>query len=323
MSLARQPGQAPAVPISTLALLARATRARVASIMLVPATLGSVLAWPLAGTFRPGLWLLTVAGAVVLHLAANVTNDLFDYLRGTDPAARARGDAVATDSGVLTGGLMTVRQVWALNLALYGAAGLIAAYFFTLRGWPVVYLAGSGVLLAVLYVAGPAYGYIGRGLGELGIFTAFGPLPVAGAYLVQTGSIPAAVVLASIPVGLYATLILFNHHFLHWRNDREVGKRNLVAVLGPQRAAPISLALLGLTYASIPAVVAAGALPPAALAAVLTLPGPWRAARALQAAQDPATVGALMAATVRGHRHTGLLLILAVVATGAAARLAA
>lgn len=297
-------------------ILLKATRARVAMIMLIPVTLGAALAWLHTGAFQVGLWLLTVIGTVLLHLASNVTNDLGDYRRGTDVAARARSDAVATDSGALTGGLLSERQMKLLNFSLYGLAVAIALYLFWLRGWPILALTGAGILLAVLYVMGPAYGYIGHGLGELGIFLAFGPLPLVGSYLVQTGTASWPVFLASVPPGLYITLILFNHHFLHWQNDREQGKNNLVAVLGAKRAAPISLGLLLAAYASIPLVALLGALPWLSVVACLTLPVTLPATRALVRNPGVAEAGRLMGATFRGQMLTGLLVIASVFASG-------
>lgn len=294
-------------------LLARATRARVLPIMAIPTLLGAVLAWYHHGHFHPGLALITLAGTSALHLASNVTNDLFDFQRGTDGAARDRDDAVATDSGVLTEAAMSPAAMGRLNLFLYGFAGLTGIYLSLIRGWPVLALGGAGILLAVLYVAGPAYGYIGYGLGEVGIFFAFGPLPVVGSYFVQAGVMDGPGWLAALPVGLYATLILFCHHFLHWRNDRAMGKNNLVAVLGASRAAPIAVGLLGATYISMGAAVMAGAFPMPALAALLTAVAPGRAIWRLLSDQSLPAVGAVMAANFRGQLAAGVIITLSLI----------
>lgn len=313
--LQRAPVQADHSVREAWPILLKATRARVAMIMLIPVTLGAALAWLHTGTFHVWLWLLTVVGTALLHLASNVTNDLGDFKRGTDVSARARSDAIATDSGALTGGLLSERQMKLLNYALYGLAVVIALYLFSLRGWPILALTGSGILLAVLYVAGPAYGYIGHGLGELGIFLAFGPLPLVGSYVVQTGTASWPVFFASIPPGLYITMILFNHHFLHWQNDRAQGKNNLVAVLGAERAAPISLGLLIATYVSIPLMALLGALPWLSIAACVTVPLVLPTTRALVRNPGVREAGALMGATFRGQMLTGLLLIASVFAS--------
>ena len=54
------------------------------------------------------------------------------------------------------------------------------------------------------YVAPPlAYGYIGRGLGEVGILASFGLLPTLGSYYAQTGKLGWAPILAALPPGLF------------------------------------------------------------------------------------------------------------------------
>ncbi len=69
--------------------------------------------------------------------------------------------------------------------------------------------------LAFFYVAPPLLlAYIGRGLGELDILISFGILPLLGSYYIQTGHVTLNAVLASLPVGLYTTAVLYFHHFV-------------------------------------------------------------------------------------------------------------
>ena len=38
---------------------------------------------------------------------------------------------------------------------------------------------------------------------------------------------------------MLTTMLLFNHHFLHWRADREIGKKTLVVMWGRAGASSI------------------------------------------------------------------------------------
>src|SRR5947208_3027259 len=159
-------------------------------------------------------------------------------------------------------------------VAVGGALAWSQAHFFT-WGWFLVTLVGAaGFLLAFFYVAPPIrYGYIGRGLGEIGIFLSFGYLPLVGSYYVQTRHVTTTAVWASFVPGLLTTLVLFHHHFLHWRADASAGKMTPVAALGPERALNVSLVWIVATYALLIVQCFVGLWPPgAAIAAVAAVP---------------------------------------------------
>lgn len=223
---------------------------------------------------------------------------------------------------MLTGGVLAERQVVALAGGLWAVAlgcGLVLA---ALAGPAIPALAGLGFLLAYGYVAPPlAFGYRGRGLGEAAILLAFGVLPALGGYYAQTGRLSSRVALASLPTGLYTTDVLFNHHFQHWRADRAVGKMTPVAALGEERAARVSLALVGLAYGTILLAIRRGALPPTAALATVTAPPVVRQLLAVRAGRDREFYGALMGRTVRASARTSGLILLGIVGDGLAARL--
>jgi 1,4-dihydroxy-2-naphthoate octaprenyltransferase len=222
-----------------LQLLLQATRARTLPVMLAPVAIGSVLAWQQGVPFQWGFFALTLIGALAAHLGANVVNDVFDFAEGADQAAlqlAGEGTTLATGSQELMSGRLSLRAYRGMALALFALAllcGLILSFF---RPWALAFGA-AGFLLAFFYVAPPLrLAYIGRGLGELDIVISFGILPLVGAYYVQTGSVTTSALLASLPVGLYTTAVLYFHHFLHWRADRAVGKITPIVALGEQRA---------------------------------------------------------------------------------------
>ncbi|MGH2830952.1 MAG: prenyltransferase [Actinomycetota bacterium] len=235
-----------------LPLLARATRAKVLPVMLAPVAVGATLGWERSGFFSWGWFLVTLAGAAAMHLAANVVNDVYDEDSGAEPLARRDSASHATGSGVLGAQLMSRRALLGLAAALFGVA-LACAIALAFAGRPaVLWLGAIGFVLAVAYVAPPIrYGYVGRGLGEAGIFAAFGILPVVGSYYVQTLVIDSAALWASVVPGLLTTLVLYHHHFLRWRSDREARKMTPVAWLGPERALAISAVAVGIVVVTL------------------------------------------------------------------------
>jgi 1,4-dihydroxy-2-naphthoate octaprenyltransferase len=205
-----------------------------------------------------------------MHLGSNVVNDYFDESSGADEAARQDPASLATGTGLIASGVMTRRATAMLAGGLFAiglACGIVLA---VARGWEVLLLGTVGFLLAFFYVAPPVrFGYVGRGLGEIGIFVAFGYLPVVGSYFVQTKDITPDAAWASVVPGVLTTLVLFHHHFLHWQADARAGKMSPVAVLGPDKALTVSLAAVAVAYGVLVAQSIAGLWPPGALVALI------------------------------------------------------
>ena len=147
--------------------LEKATRAFALPVMVMPVALGAALSWRDGNRFRPVAFGLTAVGAAAAHLAANVTNDYFDYLEGTDERASIEPGAVDTSSGILTRGDMSQGEVKRLMWALWGTALGSGVALAALSAPAVLALGAAGSALGYFYVAPPfKFGYIGRGLGE-------------------------------------------------------------------------------------------------------------------------------------------------------------
>jgi 1,4-dihydroxy-2-naphthoate octaprenyltransferase len=234
-------------------LFFKATRARTLPVMLAPVLIGSVLAWQEGTPFHWGLFALALAGSLAAHLGANVVNDVFDFGEGADQAAQQimpEGKTIATGSQALLSGQLSLRAYRGLAIALFAFALLCGIGLSFFRPWALAF-GVVGFCLAFFYVAPPLrLAYLGRGLGELDILIAFGILPLVGSYYIQTGYVTLNALLASLPIGLYTTTVLYFHHFLHWRADVKVNKVTPVVALGEARAriaGAVLLVLIALT----------------------------------------------------------------------------
>jgi len=252
-------------------LFKKASRFGVIPVMLVPVVLGTVGAYVWEGTFHPFLFILTFAGAAAAHLFSNMVNDLWDFRNGADVEAHNTPGVITTNSGFLAGGVLSERVFALLTWGLLAVAVVCGVVLSLYSGPEILWFVAGGALLAYFYVAPPLrFGYRGKGYSELAIFIAFGLMPVLGSYFVQTGQFSMKPVWLSLPVGLLTTLLLFNHHFLHWKADQQAGKRTLVVALGERKALFFSRILLYVSYASLVLCVALGVLPVYALLALLT-----------------------------------------------------
>lgn len=298
-------------------LFLQVTRARTLPVMIAPVVIGAVLAWEQGSAFQWGLFFLTLFGALAAHLAANVTNDVFDFAEGTDQVAQgmvAEGSTLVTGSQTLMSGKFSTQGYRTLSIALFALAFVCGIILTLVRPWSLVF-GIAGFLLAFFYVAPPLrLAYIGRGLGELDILLSFGVLPLLGSYYVQSGTITLTALLASLPIGLYTMAVLYFHHFLHWRADRAVGKITPVVALGEHRARIVGACILVLISTMMLIDVVLRVFPWYSAIAVLTvLPVLFAIRRATGNLKDYID---LMATNTSANLRTALLLILALLIRG-------
>lgn len=297
---------------------AGARMARFAAVVRLPfvtATVVPVVAGILAGVAAPGAAsvlapILAVLTAVLLHLGANVANDVFDWRSGAD---RANRDFVAPFSGgsrALFLGLATEAGLVRLAAALFGL-GLAMGVAVVLLSTPAVFLVGlAGILLGVCYTAPPLRLAARRGLGEISIFLAFGPLLSVAGHAAATGSLALAGAWAGVSTGLWTTGILWVNQVPDVPGDRAAGKWNLVATLGRRKGAALLPVLLVGGHVATAVLVAGGLLPSPVLLSLLAVPLAVKASRlARQHAEDDG-IAAACAATVQHQLAGGILLLL-------------
>lgn len=258
--------------MNKLKLFMKASRVQVVPIMLIPVILGALGSYVWEGVFHPILLVITLIGSAAAHLFSNMINDLWDYRSGVDVAAKEMKGSISTNSGFLANGTMKESTFAQLTWMLFGIGVLSAIILCITSGpWVIVY-GGLGGFIAYYYVAPPLrLGYRGKGYSEIAILLSFGILPIVGSYYVQTSTFDYRAILLSLPIGLLTTLILFNHHFLHWQADKQSGKNTLVVVWGEDRALRFSKFLLFLAYATLLLCIVLGILPLYALIAFITV----------------------------------------------------
>ncbi len=260
----------PDAPPSAAATLARATRVKTTPLILAPVLVGAALAAERTGRFSWAVLGLSLAGAAAMHLAAMVVNDIFDARSGADRIAGMDRTGIVTASGVIDAGDISPRGMTLLAGVLYAVAAVIGVVLAIDRGSALLVFGIAGAALAVGYVAPPVrYGYRGHGLGEAGLFAAYGLLPVAGAFTVQAGELPAEAWWAGVVPGLLTMLVYDHGNLLHHRADKAVGKMTPAAILGPEGALLVGVVVIVAAEAGLIIQVALGLFPPGALAGLV------------------------------------------------------
>lgn len=178
---------------------------------------GKVVSW------LPGVACLL--GALLLQIGSNLANDYFDFKKGADTPDRL-GPTRVTQAG-----LISERQVLLGMVLTFLVATVVGVYLVAHSGMPIVYIGLASIAAAILYTGGPLpYGY--KGLGEIFVFTFFGPVAVMGTEFVLTGRPSYAGALASVPSGLLCANVLVVNNLRDREQDLRSSKRTLIALYG-------------------------------------------------------------------------------------------
>jgi 1,4-dihydroxy-2-naphthoate octaprenyltransferase len=275
----------PALPWRKFAAgLRRLADPKVSLASIASMTLGAAAAYA-AGPMSWGWLALTVVGILLVEVAKNASGEVVDFDSGVDLAVRP--DELTPFSGgkrVLVDRLLTRRQtitVAAVGYAMAFAVGLIIAFY---REPDVLEYALAGVALAYFYHAGPVR-LSHRGLGEIAVAVAYGPLICVGTYIVQRGHIAPVPLLLSIPLGLLIAGFLWANEFPDARADALSGKRTLVVRLGRPEASRALMFILVTAFTLLAALPFAG-VPVGAWLGLVALGPAAQAARNLQAGPE-------------------------------------
>jgi len=222
------------------------------------------------GFFSPLTYVVAALGAVALQAGANMVNDYYDFVNGTDSADWNAPENFGPGL-VIQRGLLRAEQVWWGGIVALVFGSTLGLVLVAVCGWPVLVLGLIGVAGAYFYTGAPlrlAY----RGLGDLMVFTLMGPGYVLGAYYVQALSFSLSALVASLPMGFLCSGVLQANNLRDVENDRAHGKRTFAVLIG-RKAALVELICsdLGAYIATIAGVIAS-VLPWPALAVVVTTP---------------------------------------------------
>jgi 1,4-dihydroxy-2-naphthoate octaprenyltransferase len=241
--------------------------------MVAPVLLGASVAWFLAKRLDPVLFSIALLGAVLLHLAANAIDDVYDMANGVDAVSDRMFPRDAPGWKPMVRGLISARAGLRTSYLLYASSILAGLYLSVVVGWFALGIALPGIFLIYFYTAPPLkLDYRGLGLGELAVLLTFGPIPALGVFYVLTGSLSLLPVLASIPTGLLTTDVLISHDLIFYDAYKAAGKNSLLVLLGRHRGAQAFVVIGSFSYVIIFLLVALRQIPLPCLSVLLALP---------------------------------------------------
>lgn len=277
----------------------------------VPMVVGAAMAWGLRGMFNPHWFAACLVGIYLFEIGKNAINEVVDYEYGPDRFVTKEtrtpfsGGKKTIVDGLLTVGEATLIAVFTM---LGGAAvGLYIAFYREMGALPIGL---AGFFLATFYSLPPiklAY----RGGGEVAVGLSFGPLLLAGTYLVLTGEISMVPLVAGLSLGFLIANVLWINQYPDYEADRRGRKQNWVVRLGRHRGVKVYTLIYAAAYLSVIALALVGQswlwlLP------LGSLPLALRSVRVAQQHYDdiPRLLEANMK-TVQTYQLTGLLMSIA------------
>src|SRR5690606_8212210 len=126
---------------------------------IIPVLVGTALA--AEREFDPVLFLLALAGSVLILAGTNLATDFFDFVDGVQPGA--------SFGASIQSGLLTPREVHVAAVGAFALGAVCGLTLVAVAGWPVLAAGVASVLAGYFYTASPVK-YGRRGLGEVGVF---------------------------------------------------------------------------------------------------------------------------------------------------------
>ncbi len=256
-----------------------------------------------------GYFFLTILGVAGLHTGGNLINDYYDSF-GSDPINRYftpfSGGSRVIQNGELSADLVRNLAYGCLGLGVL--CGLVLIYY----GRPWVALLGLfGLAAAYLYSASPVQ-LMSKGLGELTIFLAFGPMLSLGAYYAMTGRVAAEGFCVGLPLAFLITAILWINEFPDLEADSAAAKEHLVARLGLKKSRLVYAGLMLAPFVSLPVLMEIFDFPGHLFAGLVALPLATRAVGlAWRTPPTDEEFVPIQALTIKTHFLLGLSLTLA------------
>ncbi len=210
-----------------------------------PLVIGTAAAVIITGEFRPmGAFFAALVG-ISLHLSMNVYNDIYDTRQGSDTLESSEcffsgGSGVLITNPELESMMFRIARS-GMIVGLLGTMGLVL--ISETKFWPIFVLVFLiAAFLSKYYTAAPvALSY--RGMGEVAVFIAFGPLAILLAAASQ-GIVWEPLLLIMMPItGIVTLIVTLNGQIVDLPFDIKANKTGLVILIGLRRALHLSAIL--------------------------------------------------------------------------------
>lgn len=197
-------------------------RLRTLPLSLAGVVLGVFLAC--AGhSVSPWVIILIMLTTVSLQILSNLSNELGDYLSGTDGGSREGPLYSLAEGKISVEDFKRLIVLFVFLCCFFGSAMILTAFgkLFCAKGLALVVLGACAVWAAKHYTLGKRpYGY--RGLGDVFVFIFFGLVSVMGGYFVVAGTLDSwTVILPATTIGCFSVGVLNTNNIRDMESDAD------------------------------------------------------------------------------------------------------
>lgn len=195
-------------------------RLRTLPLSLAGVVMGIFLACA-AHSVSPWVIVLILLTTVCLQILTNLSNELGDYLSGTDGEQREGPLYSLAEGNISVDDFKRLIVLFVFLCCFFGSAMIMAAFgtLFALKPINLLILGACAIWAATHYTLGKRpYGY--RGLGDISVFIFFGLVSVMGGYFVAAGTFDTwTVLLPAVTIGFFSVGVLNTNNIRDMESD--------------------------------------------------------------------------------------------------------
>lgn len=187
--------------------------------------------------------LISLLGISLVHLSTNLIDDYIDYkdLQKDDKFITAGRDCKCA---YIRSGEATTKDLRNVIIIFLSIAAICGGILFFMSGFAVFWLAIIALVIAI------AYPHLSsKGLGEIEVIIAYGPLMFEGVYYVMTKSFSLDVFILSMICVMFVNNVLYAHMLMDFDGDKNANKTTLCTKIGSkEKALNLILYFYGFSY---------------------------------------------------------------------------
>ena len=248
-----------------LSVWLRVIRIRFLLASVIAVSVGLAINWRQNSIVDPLAAVLTFAGVISLHASVDLLNDYWDYKRGIDTMTKRT--KMSGGTGVLPEGLLKPSSVYRAGIGFLILGSIIGFYFVFNDGIIIAAILGFAILSIYFY----STKIVDSGLAEFFVAVK-GTMIVLGTYFIQSNQITAESILGGIVVGVLSSLVLFIASFPDYDADKSKGRKNLVIVVGKEKATSLFWVFPVISYSVIILGISIGVFPILSLITLFSIP---------------------------------------------------